>query len=165
MIGVLSILGRVPVWVWALAVLAAWGGWHRYQAVSTKADFQQAIVVAEAARAASAVQAATETARRERAHKELLNDAWKKAEAEAAARTRALAAGDKLRAQLAALDARRCAGDSAAAPGGAAASAAGDLQAYVRRRLDEATDGVAGYAGQAAGAGALCEKSYDALTK
>lgn len=75
----------------------------------------------------------------------------------------ASAAGQLLRKQLAALTAASCApaAATAAAGDGPAAQAARDLLANVQRRLDEATEGIAGFADAASTAGAVCERAYD----
>jgi hypothetical protein len=35
---VLSILRRVPAWVWLVVALVAWGGWNRHQALSLRKE-------------------------------------------------------------------------------------------------------------------------------
>jgi len=157
-------LSRVPIWAWALAAVLAWGSWNRHQARSVRAEFDQAKQVAAAERAASAAEAATESLRRRRVQQEAVDVANVKTAQLERSLAASADAGQRLRARLAALDAQRCAGDPAVASSSAAASAAADLRADVRRRLDEATDGVAGFAERAAGAGETCERAYDALT-
>lgn len=161
---VLPYLRQVPIWAWALAALLAWGFWNGHRATSIKADFDKAKVAAIAANAASAAEAASETLRRERTQKEALDVKAQELEREAVARAAAVTAGRKLQLRLSSLEARPCGADPAAVAGSPAASSAADLRAYVQRRLDEAADGVAGYAGVAAAAGRACERSYDALT-
>lgn len=75
-------------------------------------------------------------------------------------------AGQRLRAQLAAITAscRGAAGSSGVAGAGAPAEATSDLLADVQRRLDEAADGIARHADEARAAGQACERSYRALT-
>lgn len=75
-------------------------------------------------------------------------------------------AGDRLRqrvAQLTAALGRTTASKPAAAGPGAPAQTTADLLADVQRRLDEATDTIAGFADRAHTAGLGCERSYDAL--
>lgn len=73
-----------------------------------------------------------------------------------------IAIGNKLRAKLAASRDSYCTKteDTTADSGSEAAGAAIDLFDYVQRRLDDAADGIAGYADQAAIAGRACERSY-----
>lgn len=74
-------------------------------------------------------------------------------------------AGGRLRereAQLAACDARAAA-PTVAASGSAPARTTADLLADVRRRLDAATDGIAGHADASRIAGLACEQSYEAV--
>ena len=79
------------------------------------------------------------------------------------------AAGQRLRAAQAAASlaarSRGTASYSAPASGSAPADPASDLLADVQRRIDEATDGVAGFADAAHIAGIGCERSYSALTR
>lgn len=76
------------------------------------------------------------------------------------------AAGQRLRQQIAALTAT-CGGvrpgDSAPASAGEAADATADLLAYVQRRLDDAADGIAGFADEAHARGLACERIYGGL--
>ena len=93
--------------------------------------------------------------------------ARKKAQDLASDLAAARAAGERLRVALAAATAARrdTAGQPAApAVGSAPADAAADLLADVRRRLDEATDGVAGFADAAHLAGQTCERIYEGMT-
>lgn len=74
-------------------------------------------------------------------------------------------AGQRLRQQLAVLAARSCAsagtvGDPSAAAASPATQSAADLLADLQRRLDEASDDVAGFADRASAAGAACERAY-----
>ncbi len=156
-------LGRVPLWGWALAVVLAWGAWHRHQALTEREAFETAKSTAAAERAVSEAQAATETARRLRVQQEATDAANLKTAQLERSVAAAADAGQRLRARLAAVEAARCAGDPAAAAGGPAAGATADLPADVHRRLDEAASGIARFAEQAAIAGGTCQRAYDAL--
>lgn len=156
-------LSRVPIWAWALAAVLAWGGWHRYQARTARAEFEQAKVAAAAERAASQAEAATESARRARVQMEAVDAANLKTAALQRSLDASADAGRRLRDELAAQQARACAGDPAVAGSREAAAAAADLHADVSRRLDEAADGIARFAEEAAIAGQACFESYGAL--
>lgn len=86
-----------------------------------------------------------------------------RARADAAA---AADAGQRLRAQLAAITSscRRPASGPAAPGSSPPADAAVDLLAIVQQRLDEAADGIARHADEARAAGRACERAYDSLT-
>lgn len=160
-----ALLGGVRWYVWVIAVVVAWGAWNRHQFRSEQTDFNNAKIAAAAERAASAAEVAAENARRAREKQEITDAANQKAaRLEAALRDRTGTA-DKLRARLAALDAERCSGGAAAVEGSASAAAAGDLSAYVRRRLDEARERTIEFADRAALAGETCELEYDSLKK
>jgi hypothetical protein len=75
----------------------------------------------------------------------------------------AVAAGQRLRAQL---DAARCGTGRGAAASGTSPSTqpAADLYAGVQRRLDEAADGIARHADESRIAGLACERAYSSLT-
>lgn len=73
--------------------------------------------------------------------------------------------GNKLRSKLAEARANACtkAENTTTNNGSQAAGTAINMFDYVQRRLDEASDGIAEYADQAAIAGRACERSYDAI--
>lgn len=76
-------------------------------------------------------------------------------------------AGERLRQRVAKLTTalgRAGASQPTAAGPGAPAQSTADLLADVQRRIDEATDTIAGFADQSHTAGLACERSYDALT-
>lgn len=90
------------------------------------------------------------------------NEARKKTVALATAQRDTAAAGERLRNAIAALSrSPSCAG--AAAGGGASADAPARVLADVQRRLDEATDRVAGFADASHIAGTACERAADAV--
>lgn len=107
---------------------------------------------------------------KERTLQEKANDTIKTAKQELARASVALAdtrtAGQRLRDELAAARARQCApagGDPGTGPGSPSADTTSDLLAVVQRRLDEATEGIAGFADAAHIAGKACERQYDAV--
>lgn len=79
----------------------------------------------------------------------------------------AVDAGERLRNQLAALTAscRAAAGHTGPAVPGAPADATADLLADVQRRIDEATERIAGFADLAHAAGSTCERIHDGLNR
>ncbi len=138
---------------------------ERQAHAATKAAHAEQIAALERAAHEAEVAARSEEQRRTRALQGIINDTEQKlsiARDDAAA---AADAGQRLRAQLAAVTAscRRGARHTAASPAGAPAIATHDLLADVQRRMGEATDGIARYADAAHAAGAACERSYRAL--
>lgn len=154
------------------ALLLAWVQTHRLiaeRAAHADTRTQHAEMLAASERAArEAVEAArAEEQRRtdevQKAADEAL-EALERARADAAA---ASTAGQRLRDRIAAITAgcRAAPGHPSPASGGPPADATADLLANVQRRLDEAADGVAGFADRAHAAGRACERGYDALTR
>lgn len=130
---------------------------------ATRAEHARAAVRA-ADNATAASEAAREEEARDRAAMQGIIDATTsdlvRARADAAA---AGDAGRRLREQIARTAAAACrapAGGAAAAAGGPAAGSAADLLADVRRRLDEAADGIARHADTGRVAGLACERAY-----
>lgn len=163
----IGLASKVPWWAWAMLILLLWGGCARRELKSVKKEFETAKVTAAAERVASETAAKVETERRERDKQEIVDGAKANAAKVRAAqveRDRAGNVAEQLRARLAAVEASRCAGDPAAGGGSEAAREAADLSAYVRRRIDEATDGVADFAEGAAGAGEACQRQYRSLS-
>lgn len=156
-------LGKVPWYCWVIAVSLALAAWNRHQARSVRADFDNAKVAAAQERAASAAEAATETARRLRVQMEVVDAANIKAAALQRSLAASADAGRRLRDELAAQQARACTGDPSVAGSREAAAAAADLHADVSRRLEEATDGVAEFAEKSAIASEACFGAYGAL--
>lgn len=162
---VLKLLGGVPFWAWALAALAAWGGWHRYNAISVKRDFEHEKVAAAAERAASAAEAQAESSRRLKAVQEAADAAQLKAKENRDAADRARRAHDGVLERISALQADSRPADPAVADKCKAAIEASDMLADVLRRADARAGELAAYADAAATAGAACERAYDSLTK
>lgn len=158
------ILGRVPVWVWVVIAVLAWGGWQRHRAQSAERVHTRAVAAAAAAREAQLQADAAETARRLAEQERIANDARQKAAAQAADALRARTAEQQLRARLAAITADRGAG-AASAPGGSQTAAqAADLLADVLGRCVSRVRELAEYADAASTAGEACQRSYDALS-
>ena len=170
----------MPTWIrpwlaWALLVAALTAALglqtvrlsdERADHQTTKADYNKRVADAEKAGRQAAEDARAEEQRRTAAVQGIADDAQKKLDA---ARTDAVAArdaGERLRARLAQLTAacRATSSNPNAANAGPAAEPTADLLADVQRRLDEATDGIAGFADSAHTSGKACERSYDALT-
>lgn len=161
--GLAGLASGVPVWVWVLGAALLWGGWHRHQERTVRADFEAAKVAAAAEQAASAAEAEAATLRREAEKKGAIDEARKSAERARAALLEQQSAAGELRDRLAALEARACSGDPGSGGGGEGAAAARELSAYLRRRLDEAEAGTIEFADGAARARDVCERQYRAL--
>jgi len=76
-------------------------------------------------------------------------------------------ASDRLRDRYTALAAAagQAPRDPGAQPGSQTAQEAADLLAHMLRRIDEAADGIAGFAEGSHSRGTLCERDYDALKR
>lgn len=159
----LGLASGVRWWVWALIAVLIWGGVNRHAARTERAKFQQAEVAAAAERAASAAEAKAATARRESEKNGAIDEARKSAARARAALLEQQSAAGELRDRLAVLEARACGGDPGAGGGGEGATAARELSAYLRRRLDEAEAGTIEFADGAARARDVCERQYRAL--
>lgn len=145
----------------ALMALSAAGSWQ-WQVNSYERQISEIRgEYAEAARQAEA-QARTEEQRRQVAVEGIRRDAQEKIAAVAADAAAADDAASRLRARVAQLS-RRPASCPGAADGGDAAGEAGDMLALVSSRLDEAAGELAAYAERAANAGAVCQRSYEAV--
>lgn len=159
----------------ALALaLAAFAGWQTVRLADERVDHQKTVAQLERERgdwqreSRVAVEAArTEEHRRTAVAEKESNHARNKSKTLADDLASARAAGERLRVALAAAQAAR--GNSpgkpaATADGSPPADPAGDLLANVQRRLDEAADGIAGFADKAHLAGLTCERIYDQMT-
>jgi len=160
----LKLLTGVPVWAWALAALAAWGGWHRWRAIDARQDFERAAAAAAAERAASAAEVANENNRRLLAVQGASDAAHLQAQRDRAARVAAERARGGLLERVAALEAGARSADPTAAGRCQAAEQATGLLADVLRRADARAGELAAAADAAITAGAACERAYESLT-
>ena len=160
-------------WAAAVAVMAALLGLQTVRLADERTAHANAVSAFNAAAAKAerearqAVEdARTEERRRTDAVQEIANEAQSKLDQALADAGVARSAGERLRERIAQLTAacRAAASNPGAASSGAPAEATADLLADVQRRLDEAADGIAGFADKSAAAGKACERSYDALT-
>jgi septal ring factor EnvC (AmiA/AmiB activator) len=114
-----------------------------------------------------AVEAArTEEQRRTAEVQKAVDDAEKQLARARADFDAAVDVGARLRQRISELTSVCGKAPSGAAPArsGSSAGSTADLLADVRRRIDEAAEGIAGYADKASAAGVACEQSYDGLT-
>ena len=160
-------------WAAAVAAMAALLGLQtvrladeRADHQTTKADYNQRVANAEKAGRQAVEDARAEEQRRTAAVQEIANEAQKELDVARSDADAARSAGERLRDRIAQLTAacRAAASNPDAANAGAPAEVPADLLADVQRRLDEAADGIAGFADKSAAAGKACERSYDALT-
>lgn len=177
----MNILDMIPGAKWielgviasVIALAAGAYGLQHHQVMTLKAqlaaekqgrDQDRARYSAAAASASMSNQA--ETARRINDQGEIANESQRFTTRATADRAVRLSAADGLRSATAAIAARCSAapGDPAASAVGPAASAPGDLLAYVQRRMGQAAAGVVDYADQLRPAAEQCAGDYDALT-
>lgn len=163
---------RLLAIAWVLAMLAAGLQTWRLEreradhAATREAHAQQLATLAETARQAEAV-ARTEEQRRIAEMQKAADEADQARRAAAADAAAARDAGQRLRAQLAAVTSscRAASRNSNPAESGTPADATARVLADVQRRLGEAADRIVEHADAARAAGAACERSYDALTR
>lgn len=160
-----GLLAKVPIGVWVLLAALAWGAYQKHAATAAINTLRVAEQKAAAEREATLVKQIQDLRGIQSDFEKAANDANIKAARASAAAASSVAAGQRLRNELATLDKRACDGSSAAASPGSAASSPADLRAYVSRRLDEAADGIAGFAESAIGASQTCFESYSAVRK
>lgn len=161
---ILGALGRVPAWAWVLAGLLAWGGWHRWQAIQARQEFAGARQAAEVQHANAVAAAASESARRAGRMQEITDAETIRRQAAEVDRDRARSAAERLRGQLAAAQAHFGAGHPSAADGGQAAAPADGVLAELLGQCGDRVRALAAEADATRGAGAACERAYDALT-
>lgn len=171
--------GALPGWIWSLicAGVFAWGALSAWQLGNEReahtttrtehaeqiARMAHAAVQAEARHNKTTADLATRILEDSHATQVTLEQAAAELAAGRAVNVQLRAAEQRLRDQLAALAAASCgpAAVAAAAGDGPAAQQARDLLTDVQRRLDEATEGIAGFADAASAAGVACERAYD----
>jgi hypothetical protein len=164
----------IPGWV-KLVILAALAGlaiwtWNAYTgslvARGDAAGYARASQEAEARELKAIKEARAEEQRKTAAVQQEVDHAREELAALRGSHDGAVAAGQRLRSQLAAAARRRCPGSSepATAGGSAPADPAADLYADVQRRLEEAENGTIRFADESRIAGRACERAYQALT-
>lgn len=154
------------------ALAVAVSAYNRHQQGIGEARVQARWDAQTVARQQVAIQAqasnATETQRRLDAQRKVIDEQAQSLAQALADNADLRSVGQRLRAAQAAAIASRGRGpasDPTTASISTPADAPGDLLADVQRRIDEATDGVAGFADAAHIAGLGCERSYQALTR
>lgn len=171
----------IPIWfrpwmAWAAALLVLVGllGLQTVRLAEEQRDHATTVSMwaknresLERAALQAAEDARTEEQRRTKAAQEIANETQAKLDQARNDADTARTAGERLRKRVAELTAsigRGGAGNPTSGGASASAQKTADLLADVQRRLDEATDGIAGFADGASAAGSACERSYDALT-
>lgn len=161
-------------WAAVVAVLAGLLGWQTLRLADERTEHATTVSMWAKDRETrerdtrKAVEAArTEEQRRTKAAQEIADETQAQLDQARNDADAARNAGERLRQRVAALTAslgRGACKDPGAVGASAPAQATEDLLERVQRRLDEASDGIAGFADQAHAAGSACERSYDALT-
>jgi len=156
-------LGRLPVWIWAIALVLAWGAWQRHQ-VAAAVKKERAAETELVTLQRDAAQHSIDTlARTVAVTRKAVNEAQTSAAADRAA---AAAAADARRQLLdrAAVAGGGCAA-AAAAPGSPTAGAAGLVPAELLDRVSLAAQQLAEIADDRRRAGLACERigAADAL--
>ncbi len=133
----------------------------------TRASHAEQIAGLERTARVAEANARAEEKRRADALQEVIHETEQKLDAARADADAAADAGQRLRAQLAAIASgcSRSTSHTDPAEAGPPADATADLLADVQRRLGEATQQFAAFADQSHAAGTACQRSYDALIK
>lgn len=160
----LAILRRVPLWLWAVVAVMAWGAWQRHDARTQTERRKAAEVQVATERAQAAEAAASESMRRVLAQQEVINAAEARTEALARAAAAARAMAGRVRSAAAALVASSAASSPAAAGSCEATEAVAGLYADLLGRAVERGAVLADLADRARAAGQACEAAYDSLT-
>lgn len=156
-----GLLRAVPLWVWLLLAVLAWGGWQRHRATAAAQDLAAVQLQAAQQREAALAAAVIEQARVAAEQGAIADETRRRLERARANAGRARTAADRLRGAAA-----------SAAAGAAAAAAAGDcapavaaagVHADVLGRAVERARILAEHADAAGAAGEACQRAYDAL--
>lgn len=156
---VLAILRGIPIWAYVLALVLGWGGFQKHRATVAAgvvaAQAQKAAQEREAALAASIL----ERDRRLGAQVEIVNHANAEIDRVKIDAGRTLSERDRLRARLAALQARR--------PGAGASASTASPTDSLPDLLGQCADryaSVAAEADRSIVAGLACQRAYESLT-
>lgn len=160
MIGILSLLSKVPPIVYVLLALGGWGAYQKHQASSKAEELRLEQSAQAEAKAKALQQSLDEVSRRLQAQKEVTNRANKKASKAVAAAASASNSLELLRLSAAAAAARA---NASSAPSTSPSEA--NLLANALTRCGEEYQRVAAIADSAIVAGQTCEESYESLTK
>lgn len=161
--GLISILRVVPIWAYALAAALLYGGWQHNRAREAGAELARHIAeTAELREKAMHSALVTTTIRltKQQGAADAAEKLRRQAVSDAAA---ANGTADGMRAYAASLAASAAACHPSAAAVGAAASAPGDVLAFMLGRLEEGGRELAAEADRRGIAGSECAERYDAL--
>jgi hypothetical protein len=161
----LTLLRVIPVWAWALAAALAWGAWQRHLAGNAVQALADQNLQLEKLRSEAMHAALVETTRRLSAQKEVTDVARQTAARNRQDAAAAAGSADRLRQHIARLATSAGACNSAAAPGGPAASAPAVVLADMLKRVESAGRSAAAGLDAATAAGIACERSYESLTR
>lgn len=162
---ILTFARAVPWYIWVIGAAVAWGGYHRYQSMGAKKEFQEAQQEAARQFAEQKDKDNRETLRRTKTQVEILDAEKIKSDQHRASADRLRRAGEQLRAQLAAAEADRRSGDPAPAQGSEATPTATGVLTGLLGQCSQRVEVLAAYADQARRAGQTCEQAYDSLTQ